>query len=120
MTGPLFYFIPRASTLSPPGPPVWTSCNVTLEVDAHKLLVSSFTGSDMEPCIHEILLSRCTGIRSLGVAKSGNEERRALSGFVGPEEETLRVFEVLFEDREREKFAARSVKDRERWISALW
>jgi hypothetical protein len=121
MTGPLFYFIPGGPTLlSSPGLPVWTSCSVTLDVDAHKLLVSSFTGSEMELCIHEILLSRCSDIRSLAVAQLGKEESKALDEIVGPEKETLRVFEVLFEGREREKFAARSVKERAGWISAIW
>ncbi|KIM45293.1 hypothetical protein M413DRAFT_24527 [Hebeloma cylindrosporum] len=123
ITGPLFYLTREEPTLiSAPCQLVWVSCSVTIDVDAHKLLVTSFTGpgTDIELCIHEILLSQCTDIRSLGVTQLGNEEKKALDEAVGPEKETLRVFEVLFEGREREKFAATSVKERAGWISAMW
>jgi hypothetical protein len=121
ITGPLFYLTREAPTLlSSPCQLVWTSCSVTLDLDARKLLVTSFTGTDIELCIHEILLSQCTDIRSLATTQLGSEERRALDEVVGPEKETLRAFEVLFEGREREKFAARSVKERAGWISAIW
>jgi len=123
ITGPLFYLTHGAPTLlSSPCRLVWTSCSVTLDVDARKLLVTSFTGpgTDIELCIHEILLSQCTDIRSLAVTQLSSEEKRALDEVVGPEKETLRVFEVLFEGREKEKFAARSVKERAGWISAIW
>lgn len=121
ITGPLFYLTREAPILlSSPCQLVWTSCSVTLDVDARKLLVTSFTGPDIELCIHEILLPQCTDVRSLAATQLGNEERRALNEVVGPEKETLRVFEVLFEGKEREKFAARSVKERAGWISAIW
>lgn len=121
ITGPLFYLTREAPTLlSPSCQLVWTSCSVTLDIEACKLLVSSFTGNDIELCIHEILLSGCTDIRSLAATQLDSEERKMLDEVVGPEKETLRVFEVLFKGREKEKFAARSVKERAGWVSAIW
>ncbi|KAF8973054.1 hypothetical protein BDZ97DRAFT_648730 [Flammula alnicola] len=117
MTGPLLYLTRGAQLLSPdvPGPLMWTTCSVTL--DENKLIVSSFTG-DMELAIHEIVLSRCSDIRSLSASQLSAEEATLLDG--APEGDKMKVFEVLFEGREREKFAAKSVRERAGWISAIW
>lgn len=117
MTGPLLY-LSRSAQLSSPdvsGPLSWTNCSVT--IDGSKLVVSSIVG-DIESTIHEISLSRCTDIRSLGVMQLRTEEAELLDRV--PEGDKMRVFEVLFEGRQREKFAAKSVRERAGWISAIW
>lgn len=92
-TGSLLY-------LSSPG---WTNCSVTL--DARKLILS-FT----DLSVHEIALSDCTDIRSLSSSQLDHI----------PHGDNVKVFEVLFLGKTRERFAARSVRERAGWISAIW
>ncbi|KAF9478805.1 hypothetical protein BDN70DRAFT_726008 [Pholiota conissans] len=117
MMGALLYLSRGMQLLSPelPGPLMWTTCSVT--IDGNKLVVSS-TDYDAEPIVHEISLLRCTDIRSLGTMQLSVEEADLLDRL--PEGENLCVFEVLFEGKQREKFAAKSVRERAGWISAIW
>ncbi|KAF8160742.1 hypothetical protein B0H34DRAFT_795616 [Crassisporium funariophilum] len=115
-TGSLLH-LTRGSQLSPDTlvAPVWVTCNVTLE--ANKIVVSSFT-QNMDLCIHEIMLTRCSDIRSLSISQLDPEEASQLERM--PDGDKVKVFEVLFEGRGREKFAAKSVRERAGWISAIW
>ncbi|KDR75144.1 hypothetical protein GALMADRAFT_249068 [Galerina marginata CBS 339.88] len=117
MTGSLLYLSRGPQFLSPgsPGPLIWETCSVTL--DGNKLVVSSFTG-EMEMSLHEIILSQCTDIRSLSASQLSAEEARVLDQVLDGEK--MKVFEVLFQGRPGEKFAAKSVRERAGWISAIW
>ena len=53
--------------------------------------------------------------RSLAPADMDEAERRLL-----PSEPEWKVFELLFEGRPRERFAARSLTERATWVSAIW
>ena len=101
----------------------WTVCNVTLDPASRKIHLSSFT-SELQFVVHEINLSGCTDIRSLAVSHLSEREAKLLDeasvrseGEIGK----LRAFEICFRDgRPKERFAAKSVKVRAGWISAIW
>jgi hypothetical protein len=115
-TGSLLY-LSRASQLSPSFPilPVWTTCTATVEANT---IVISWLTTHGNPSIHTIQLSNCTDVRSLSSLQLDAEEC-ALLPKKGDTEE-LKVFEILFEGRAREKFAATSVRERAEWVSAIW
>lgn len=93
----------------------WTTCNVTLE--ENKIVLSSFT-PNMDLYIHEIVLSHCTDIRSLSYVQLDADEAALLDAV--PDSSKMKVFEILFQGRSREKFAAKTVRERAGWISAIW
>ncbi|KAJ6609872.1 hypothetical protein B0H10DRAFT_453225 [Mycena sp. CBHHK59/15] len=62
------------------------------------------------------MLKHCTDVRSLSSMKLDPEERALLPGDV----KDIKVFEILFEGRAREKFATTSIRERARWVSAIW
>ncbi|KAF5380426.1 hypothetical protein D9615_004641 [Tricholomella constricta] len=95
--------------------PVWTSCTVTLESDS--IVISCLTAHG-NTSVHTILLSNCTDVRSLAMQQLDPEESALLPRRGDLEE--FKVFEVLFEGRPREKFAANSVQERAGWVSAVW
>ncbi|KAF8070690.1 hypothetical protein FPV67DRAFT_1488366 [Lyophyllum atratum] len=70
------------------------------------------------PSIHTIQLSNCTDVRSLSMEQLNPEEGAMLPK--RREIEELKIFEILFEGRPREKFAANSVQERAGWVSAVW
>jgi hypothetical protein len=113
ISGPLLY-LSHSHIRSDSSGLAWVSC--TANVQGNKILVSWFTPLG-DPCIHEITLSRCSDIRSLSLRYLDPEEASLLPSTGGEE---LKVFEVLFEGRAREKFAVTSIKDRANWISAIW
>lgn len=115
-SGPLLYLSrstdsPMASTMLP----VWTACTATLE--GGNILITWFTVQG-NPSTHIISLSECADVRSLALSEINPDERALLP--VTADSEDLRVFEVLFEGKAREKFAARSVQERAGWVSAIW
>jgi len=101
----------------------WTTCNITLDPTSRKFHLSSFT-SELEFVVHEINLSGCADIRSLSASQLSEKESKLLDeasvrleGGLG----RLKVFEITFADgRPKERFAAKSVKERAGWISAIW
>jgi len=112
-TGPLLY-LSRTSQPSSSFPilPVWTACSVTVESNT---MVISWLTSHGNPSFHTIQLSNCTDVRSLSSQQLDAEECALL-----PDTEEFKVFEILFEGRPREKFAAISVRERAEWVSAIW
>lgn len=114
-TGPLLY-LARTSHLSSSLPilPVWTTCTATIETN---MILISWLTAHGNPSIYTISLSNCTDVRSLSSQQLDAEERALL-----PKGDTkeLKVFEILFEGRTREKFAATSVQERAEWVSAIW
>lgn len=108
-TGSLLYLTHEQGSLA------WTTCNVTLE--ENKILLASFT-PNMELCVHEIVLSHCANIHSLSLGQLAAEEAALLDAVAGSDK--MKAFEILFEGRSREKFAAKTVRERAAWISAIW
>jgi hypothetical protein len=101
----------------------WTSCNVTLDPTSRKLHLSSFT-SELQFVVHEISLTGCADIRSLSVSQLSEKEAKVLdevSVKLEGELGRLKAFEMTFVDgRAKERFAAKSVKERAGWICAIW
>lgn len=114
-SGPLLYLSRLSSPLSSPILPVWTTCTATLHVD-HILITRHTTQGN--PSTQVISLSSCTDVRSLASSEIDPEEKALLPR--KGDAEDLRVFEILFEGRPREKFAAISAQERAGWVSAIW
>lgn len=72
----------------------WTPCTITLQDNT----ISVSWGQ----CNKDISLLGCSDIRS--VSDMGD----------------LKVFELLFKSRHKERFAVESVRERAKWISAFW
>lgn len=108
-TGSLLYLTREQGSLA------WTTCNVTLQ--ENKIALASFT-PNMELYLHEIPLSHCADIHSLSHHQLDATEAALLD--VAADSAKMKLFEILFEGRSKEKFAAKSVKERAGWISAIW
>ncbi|OSD07108.1 hypothetical protein PYCCODRAFT_796250 [Trametes coccinea BRFM310] len=94
-------------------PPVWMSCLAQLHT-THVLI--SWQTAQGNPTSRLVPFTACSDVRSLALSELAAEER-ALLPEGRPE---LRVFELLFEGRAREKFAAEGVTERAGWVSAIW
>ncbi|KAL6310398.1 hypothetical protein BKA93DRAFT_755888 [Sparassis latifolia] len=112
LSGPLLY-LSRSS--SPTIHPVWTNCNAHLH--SSHVLVTWHTAQG-NPSTSIVSFTRCTDVRSLSLNDLAPEERALLPG--SPDVGDVKVFELLFEGRPREKFAARSVGERATWVSTIW
>lgn len=113
LAGSLFYLARSPETSQAPSSvlPVWTFCSAVLEGDTVHLTWPA------TPSTHSIPLQRCTDVRSLTSDQLDPEERALLPGDV----RDLKAFEVvLFDGHAAEKFATTSVRERARWISAIW
>ena len=115
-SGTLFYLShppdgQRASLILP----VWTACTVALKPG--QVFITWLT-TQRNPSTHTISLTSCTDVRSLSLEQLDPSELALLPTTVGPEE--IRVFEMLFEGRPREKFAASSLQERAGWVTAIW
>jgi hypothetical protein len=116
LAGPLLYLSRiLQSSASFPTLPVWTTC--TAAVETGKIVICWQT-TQGNPSIHTIQLSNCTDVRSLETHQLDAEERALLPRDSSTQQ--LKIFEILFEGRAREKFAATSVRERAEWISAIW
>ncbi|KAL7281445.1 hypothetical protein ACG7TL_004758 [Trametes sanguinea] len=89
-------------------PPVWMSCLAQLHT-THVLI--SWQTAQGNPTSRLVPFTACSDVRSLALSELAAEER-ALLPEGRPE---LRVFELLFEGRAREKFAAEGVTERAGW-----
>ncbi|KAI0645933.1 hypothetical protein C8Q79DRAFT_725229 [Trametes meyenii] len=109
--GPLLY-LSRA-----PGdsdvPAVWMACLAQLHT-THILV--SWPSAGGHPTSRLVPFAACADVRSLALGDLDEAERALLPGAPGD----VRVFELLFEGRAREKFAAESVAERAGWVSAIW
>lgn len=103
---------------SGPGvPPVWLACAAQLHT-THILVSWGTAGGN--PASRLVPFGACTDVRSLALSELAEEERALLpTREVGTRAE-LKVFELLFEGRAREKFAAEGVPERAGWVSAIW
>ncbi|CAL1707266.1 unnamed protein product [Somion occarium] len=109
-TGSLLYLC-RSTTSN--SFPVWTTCTAVLH-PSHVLI--TWHTSFGNPSTSIVTLAHCTDVRSLALKDLDDAERDLLPS--GTTE--VKVFELLFEGRAREKFAANSVQDRAGWVSAIW
>ena len=107
--GPLLYLsrIPEADL-----PPVWMNCTAQLH-STHILVMWDTPQGNPAPRL--VPFTACTDVRSLAPADLEPEERALL-----PSDEAWKVFELQFEGRAREKFAAHSLTERALWVSAVW
>lgn len=97
------------------GLPVWTDCTAILHVS--HMLVTWLTPLQ-NPSTTMITLENCADVRSLEHLDLEASERSLLPAQSNAGE--LKVFELLFEGRSREKFAAYSVTGRASWVNAIW
>ena len=104
--GPLFSGSLLYLSRPPSQLPVWMSCTVAL-YDSH-LLLTWYTMHDT-PSSHTVQFDGFMDVRSLN-------ERVPRPDTEGD----LKTFELTFEGRPRETFAATSTQDRARWVGAIW
>ncbi|KAI0690521.1 hypothetical protein BC835DRAFT_1364126 [Cytidiella melzeri] len=110
-SGRLFHM----SRPTPESLPVWTDCNVLLH-PTHMLI--TWMTSHSNPSTSIVTLAECSDVRSLVLDDLVTEERDLLPTMSDSNE--LWIFELLFEGKAREKFAAVSIKDRAGWVAAVW
>lgn len=100
--------------------PVWSVCKMALH--ATHIVLSSVSARGT-PEILTLSLTGCTDVRSLTRSDMDQDEWAMLPSSVdgadGDEGEP-KVFAVVFEGRPGGTFAARSVKERACWVSAIW
>jgi hypothetical protein len=108
-TGSLLYLSGEQGSLA------WTTCNVTLE--GNKIVLASFT-PNMDLYVREIILSTCADIYSLSHVQLNADEAALLHAMADGGK--MKIFEILFKGRSKEKFAAKTVRERAGWISAIW
>ncbi|KAH8107755.1 hypothetical protein BXZ70DRAFT_9414 [Cristinia sonorae] len=106
-TGPLLYL---CNPIAVGGLPIWVDCTAILH--SSHIVVTWFTSHD-NPSTTMITLPQCTDVRSLALADLDLDEKSMLP--TRPNVGELKVFELLFEGRGREKFAAFSVTGRAGW-----
>ena len=113
-SGPLLY-LSRCLTnpLASPILPVWTSCTATLH---RKHILITWLSPHGNPSTHIIDLATCTKVCSLALSQI-NFDEQALLPDKGAD---LMVFQLQFENTQKEKFAAPSVQQRAGWVSAIW
>ncbi|KAI9442320.1 hypothetical protein H4582DRAFT_1809208 [Lactarius indigo] len=106
--------------LSTPAPassilPVWVTCDAALH-GSHILLTSATTQGIQSTIV--VSLRACTDIKSLAPDEIVAEHRALLPTM---EDSTdPKVFELFFDGKESQRFAAPTVKDRAAWVSAIW
>lgn len=117
LTSPLLYLSRTSQLLSDSldTKMVWISCTATLEPGA--IVITSLTDSS-DSSVHNVELLNCTDVRSLSPEQLDAQESALLPR--KGENDEFKVFEILFEGRPREKFAANSVQERAGWVSAIW
>ncbi|KXN90983.1 hypothetical protein AN958_03050 [Leucoagaricus sp. SymC.cos] len=110
-SGPIWHW----STLSGTGP-AWDHCKGVIQ--DRKLNVTWFSPGDAVHLVLEVDLSRCINVRTLTNGDLSEAELAALS----QQEDTrdLKIFELVSQSREKDKFAVRNLGERAAWISALW
>ncbi|KAG1839045.1 hypothetical protein DFJ58DRAFT_813212 [Suillus subalutaceus] len=114
-SGALLYLSMPSSSTTSTILPVWTSCDVTL----HTLhIVITWYTIYGNPSTHVLSLDGCTDVRSISLNRLDLDEKALLP--TQTDQSEPKVFELLFEGRRREKFAASSSQERARWVSAIW
>ncbi|KAH9859073.1 hypothetical protein C2E23DRAFT_855733 [Lenzites betulinus] len=117
--GPLLHLTRVASSSpsspAPEMPPVWLACAAQLHT-THILISWQTAGGN--PASRLVPFAACADVRSLALGELSDDERALLPATGGRGE--LKVFELQFEGRARERFAAEGVAERAGWVSAIW
>jgi len=113
-TGALLHLSPP-TTASSPILPVWIPCDAVLH-RSHILLTSATTQGI--PRTDVVSLRACTDVKSLAPGEIGIEQRAMLPAMENST--NPRVFELIYDGKEKQLFAAPTVKDRAAWVSAVW
>jgi hypothetical protein len=112
--GPLLHLSLPTST-SFPILPVWIPCDAVLH-RSHILLTSATAQGIRRTDV--VSLRACTDITSLASGEIDVEQRALLPTMENSADP--KVFELLFDGKEKQRFAAPTVKDRAAWVSAIW
>ena len=116
-SGPLLYLARRTRDLeSSPALPVWTATTAQLH---QKHLLVTWETSQGNPFTRIIELSKLVDACSLSLDDIGSEQRRLLPTF-SDRGRDLHVFEIQFNGKRSERFAAYSAEQRTGWIDAIW
>lgn len=110
-TGSLLYLSHSTSNVYP----VWVSCSATLHT-SHMLVMT--TSAQGHPSTEIIPFTKCIDVRSLSANELEENERSLLPTSSGTND--VKIFELIFEGRQSERFAAKSVPERAKWVSAVW
>jgi len=113
-TGPLLH-LSQPTSVSSPILPVWIPCDAVLH-QSHILLTSATTQGIRRTDV--VSLRACTDVKSLTSGDIGIEQRALLPTLENSADP--KVFELIFDGKEKQRFAAPTVKDRAAWISAIW
>lgn len=114
-TGALLHLSPPTTASSPTILPVWIPCDAVLH-RSHLLLTSATTQGI--PRTDVVSLRACTDVKSLTPGEIGIEQRAMLPAMENSK--NPRVFELIYDGKEKQLFAAPTVKDRAAWVSAIW
>ncbi|KAI0277401.1 hypothetical protein BGY98DRAFT_934432 [Russula aff. rugulosa BPL654] len=94
--------------------PVWIPCDAVLH-QSHILLTSATTQGIRRTDV--VSLRACTDVKSLTSGDIGAEQRALLPAM---ENSAIpKVFELVFDGKEKQRFAVPTVKDRAAWVSAI-
>ena len=113
-TGALLHLSPPTRASSPILP-VWIPCDAVLH-RSHILLTSATTQGI--PRTDVVSLRACTDVKSLAPGEIGIEQRAMLPAMENST--NPRVFELIYDGKEKQLFAAPTVKDRAAWVNAIW
>lgn len=108
--GPVLYLSPP---ISDSVLPVWTDCNASLHQD-HILL--EWKSAQGNPLSSKIPLSESKDVRSVTKSRTNITEKQLLPDN-GRE---AYLFEIIYADGSKEKFALYSVAERSSWVTAIW
>lgn len=116
-SGPLLYLARGTqNVVSSPSLPVWTPTTAKLH---EKHLLVTWETSHGNPSTRIIDLSSLVDACSLSLNEIGAEERSLLPTFSDMGRD-LKVFEIQFNGKRSERFAAYSAEQRTGWIDAIW
>ncbi len=113
-TGPLLH-LSQPTSASSPILPVWIPCDAVLH-QSHILLTSATTQGIRRTDV--VSLRACTDAKSLTSGDIGVEQRALLPTMENSADP--KVFELIFDGKEKQRFAAPTVNDRAAWVSAIW
>jgi hypothetical protein len=105
------------SPLTPASPilPVWVTCDAALH-GSHILLTTATTQGIQSTVV--VSLRACADIKSLAPNEIAAEQKALLPAMENSTDP--KVFELFFDGKESQLFAAPTVKDRAAWVSAIW
>nr|GAT57659.1 predicted protein [Mycena chlorophos] len=99
------YYLYRPSN----SPASWILCSATLRDDSVHLVWPDRSS-------HSIFLRRCADVRSMMLDELDKDERALIPADI----DDLKIFQVGLEGESVEKFGTVSIRERARWVSAIW